>query len=299
MTTKPHRILINTLLLFVCLAWVPSPVFSQAENAQVKTGHIVVGSGCLVACAEDGTERLLRHRAAVYAGDTIIVGKHAFVQIRFTDGALFSLRPDSEFKVDEYRHQEQEDENGKVVFELLKGGLRTISGSIGKKKQENYQLKTLVSTIGIHGTHYGLRLCTGNCTFPQGDSMQDGLYGGVVAGAISMNNQSGEGGIGNDQYFYVATVDTPLQLLLGPPGIIFDPAVSGPQGGEGESLPSSDDFPPPDAPRLHDVGPEIIPDVFTSPELDPIITPPLPPSPTAPSSPPLDLPQDSAPYGRN
>ena len=250
MITKQKLTLTSFFLLFVCLAWVPSSVFSQSEAAQVKAGHIVVGSGRLIARGADGTERRLRRRAAVYAGDTIVVGKNAFVQIRFTDGGLFSLRPDSEFKVSEYRHQEQKDENGKVVFELLKGGLRTISGSIGKKDKENYQLKTPVSTIGIRGTHYGVRLCTGNCTSPQGDPMPDGLYGGVVDGAISVKNQSGEGIIGNDQYFHVSAMDAPMESLLAPPGVVFDPAVNGqdletePQPGD-EPPPPGDEPPPP------------------------------------------------------
>ncbi|MFC1602717.1 FecR domain-containing protein [Pseudomonadota bacterium] len=247
MITKSKLTLTSFFLLFVCLAWVPSSVFSQPVNAEVKAGHIVVGSGRLIARGADGTERRLRRRAAVYAGDTIVVGKNAFVQIRFTDGGLFSLRPDSEFKVSEYRHQEQKDENGKVVFELLKGGLRTISGSIGKKDKENYQLKTPVSTIGIRGTHYGVRLCTGNCNSLQGDTMPDGLYGGVVDGAISVKNQSGEGIIGNDQYFHVATQDAPLQQLLGPPGVVFDPAVNG-QDLESEPQPGDEPPPPGDEP---------------------------------------------------
>jgi len=256
MIIKSKLILTSFFLLFISLAWVPSLVLSQPENAQVKAGHIVVGSGRLVARAEDGTERRLRRRAVVYAGDTIVVGKNAFVQIRFTDGGLFSLRPDSEFKISEYRHQEKETENGKVVFELLKGGLRTISGSIGKKDKENYQLKTPVSTIGIRGTHYGVRLCAGDCVSPQGDQMPDGLYGGVVDGAISITNQSGEGIIGNDQYFHVETIDSPLQPLLAPPGVIFDSAVNAPQEPEGEASASEGEvaplegFPPPDDTEL-------------------------------------------------
>jgi len=262
MITKSKLTLTSFFLLFVCSAWVPSSVFSQPTNAEVKAGHIVVGSGRLIARAADGTERRLRRRATVYAGDTIVVGKNAFVQIRFTDGGLFSLRPDSEFKVSEYRHQEQKDENGKVVFELLKGGLRTISGSIGKKDKENYQLKTPVSTIGIRGTHYGVRLCTGNCTSPQGDTMADGLYGGVVDGAISVKNQSGEGIIGNDQYFHVGAMDAPLQQLIAPPGVVFDPAVNGldleselqPQPGDEPPPPGSESSPPENEP-LSDFAP--------------------------------------------
>ncbi len=267
MTTKPQLTLISFVLLFVCLTWVPSSVFSQSESAQVKAGHIVVGSGRLVARAADGTERRLRRRAAVYAGDTIVVGSNAFVQIRFTDGGLFSLRPDSEFKVSEYRHQEQKDENGKVVFELLKGGLRTISGSIGKKNRENYQLKTPVSTIGIRGTHYGVRLCAGDCIAPKGEVAPKGLYGGVAKGAIGVKNDTGEKIFGSEKFFHVAAKDAPIKSLLGPPGFVFAPTVSGPrsQGGKNESPPpadlppeggavSSDNFPPPDDAMLVDAG---------------------------------------------
>ena len=257
MIIKPQLTFTSFFLLFLCLAWVPSPAFSQSDNAQVKAGHIVVGSGRLLARAADGTERRLRRRAAVYAGDTIVVGKNAFAQIRFTDGGLFSLQPDSEFKVSEYRHQEQANENGKVVFELLKGGLRTISGSIGKKNRENYQLKTPVSTIGIRGTHYGLRLCAGDCISTQGDPVSDGLYGDVADGAIGVTNQTGEGIIGSDEYFYVESIDTPLEMLLGPPDIEVGPVINTQQDESGAGDDASDEgdpssgggvgeFPPPD-----------------------------------------------------
>jgi len=186
-----------------------------------------MSSGRLIAHGADGAERRLRRRDAVYAGDTIKVGKNAFVQIRFTDGGIVSLRPDSELKVSEYHHQEQPTENGNLVFELLKGGLRTISGSIGKKNNRNYQLKTPVATIGIRGTHHGLRLCNGDCNSPQGTSVANGLYGGILDGAIQVQNQRGEWDLAKQQYYYVKNSNTPLKILPGPPGIVFDSAANG------------------------------------------------------------------------
>ncbi len=192
------------------------------RSAGAEAGHIVMGSGRLIARSADGAERRLRRRSRIYAGDTIIVGDNAFIQVRFTDGGLVSLRPGSEFRVSEYRFRQQEPEDGKLVFELVKGGLRTITGSIGKKKHQNYRLKTPVSTIGIRGTHYGARLCAGDCRKASGELMPDGLYGGVVDGAIVSSNQGGKGVFGNDQYFYVADLKAPAAPLLGPPGILFD-----------------------------------------------------------------------------
>ncbi len=233
-TNLPLVHLLRFFALLTYLACTASLAIGQNTARQpegAKAGHIVVGSGHLTAKAIGGAERRLHRRSPIYAGDTIIVGKNAFVQIRFSDGALFSLRPGSEFRISEYRHQEQADENGKAVFELLKGGLRTISGTIGKKKQENYQLNTPISTIGIRGTHYGTRLCAGDCRTPEGDLMPDGQYGGVVDGAISVTPRAdgpgrGQGqrltrGFGNDSYFHLAHRGAPIQELLGPPGILF------------------------------------------------------------------------------
>src|SRR5690625_2473104 len=60
--------------------------------------------------------------------------------------------PDSLFTVEEYFY-DSEDE-GALVFGLLKGGLRTVTGAVGKKQHEQYELKTPVATLGIRGTEY-------------------------------------------------------------------------------------------------------------------------------------------------
>ena len=214
-------------MLTILMVWLSlaMPAFSQDaadQPARTEAGHIVMGSGRLIARTADGVERRLRRRSPIYVGDTIVVGENAFIQVRFSDGGLLSLRPGSEFRVAEYRYQEQEEENGKAVFELLKGGLRTITGSVGKKKKQNYQVNTPISTIGIRGTHYGVRLCAGDCQTPDGELMADGLYGGAIDGAISVRNQSEEKVFSNDRHFHVAGIDAPIQELLGPSGIVFD-----------------------------------------------------------------------------
>jgi len=103
-------------------------------------------------------------------------------------------------------------------MELVRGGFRTITGYIGHKNKRNYRVKTSVATIGIRGTHYGLMVCSDGSCNNESEALQDGVYGGVVDGSISVSNNSGEYIFNNDQYFHVASVSSAaVEQLLPPP----------------------------------------------------------------------------------
>ena len=50
-----------------------------------------------------------------------------------------------------------------AFFRLLKGGFRAVSGLIGHTRREDYAVQTPVATIGIRGTDYEVRMCSGDC----------------------------------------------------------------------------------------------------------------------------------------
>ncbi len=81
-------------------------------------------------------------------------GRGGRAQLRFTDGALVSLQPRSEFKIDNYQYSGKGAGEEKGFFSLIKGGMRTITGLIGRSNRNNYQITTSVATIGIRGTEY-------------------------------------------------------------------------------------------------------------------------------------------------
>jgi hypothetical protein len=76
------------------------------------------------------------------------------VQIRFTDGGFLSLKPNTVFKIEAYMFNAKSDNNEKAFFRLVKGGLRTVIGAIGKVNRQNYEIRTSNATIGIRGTAY-------------------------------------------------------------------------------------------------------------------------------------------------
>lgn len=109
----------------------------------------------LVTAAEAGQAgRSLVKGGEIFDHDRVDTAQGARAQLRFSDGGLVSLLPETTFSVEEYRLGGAGGEDGSLVFGLLRGGLRTVTGAIGKGKPDNYQLKTPVGTLGIRGTEF-------------------------------------------------------------------------------------------------------------------------------------------------
>jgi hypothetical protein len=133
----------------------------------------------------------------VDAGDTLVTGAGARATLRFADGAVISLRPDSRFAVREYAFQEAAPEKDRSSFELLRGGLRALTGFIGKRgSRDAWALKASTATIGIRGTEFGVQLCleAGACAglvTLGGRELEDGIHFDGGAGAIGVANGDG------------------------------------------------------------------------------------------------------------
>lgn len=185
-------------------------------------GKVVINIGGMEA-ENNGDTRVLKRNSKIYKGDTLKTLSRSHTQLRFKDGALISLRPNTIFKIREYSYNGSEDGSEKSFFELIKGGFRTITGAIGHRNKQNYRVKTSVATIGIRGTHYGLMVCSaGDCQAKSNGGLEDGLYGGVVNGSIVINNKSGEHRFNNDQFFKLTSADLAPVETLRPPPILSD-----------------------------------------------------------------------------
>ncbi len=180
-------------------------------------GHVVISVGKMQASNRGSFRQLIRN-SKVYKGDTITTAANSYTQVRMKDGALLSLRPNTELVITDYNFNGREDGSERSFMELIRGGFRTITGYIGHKNKRNYRVKTSVATIGIRGTHYGLMVCSDGSCSNESEALQDGVYGGVVDGSISVSNNSGEYIFNNDQYFHVASVSSAaVEQLLPPP----------------------------------------------------------------------------------
>lgn len=133
---------------FFAILLLASPV-ALAQSA----GTILFKSGNAVVTRADQSTHPIQQHDDVLNGDTIDT-KNGRVQIGFVDGGKVSLQPDTIYKINQYSFSGEEDGSEYALTELIKGGLRTISGLIGHKNRDRYQLATPVATIGIRGTEF-------------------------------------------------------------------------------------------------------------------------------------------------
>lgn len=140
-------------------------------------GKVLFVAGNVTATDPAGNMRALQRGGSVDEGDTIATGEGR-VQVEFKDGGYFAMQPGTRFRVDRYRYAGAGDAEDSVLLALLKGGLRTISGLVGKKNRRDYRMDTGVATIGIRGTDYALDL-------------NSSMTGNVADGAIEVCNAAG------------------------------------------------------------------------------------------------------------
>jgi hypothetical protein len=186
------------------------PVLSYAASA----ANVDFAVGNVTAVNAVGVQRPLTKGAEISNGDTIRTGDGGRAQVRFSDGAMVSLQPETDFRVDNYQYSGQTDGQEKGFFSLLKGGLRTITGLVGRSNRDNYKVTTSVATIGIRGTEYtgALNSTTGELVVNTGEGLVE-----VCNGAGCMVLAPGESGTVTGPSSSPRRTDSRPQLSPTPP----------------------------------------------------------------------------------
>lgn len=146
--------LIPVLTTLLCVSF-----YSQASTT--IAGKTILARGAVLATdAESAQQRTLKRRDTVYGVDKITTGEKSKAQFSMSDGGLIALKENSELNIANYEFNTTT-QQGSASIELIKGGLRSISGVI-KKNGGAYSVKTPVGSIGIRGTHFELQLIDGD-----------------------------------------------------------------------------------------------------------------------------------------
>ena len=184
----------------------------QQKQTDRTVARAVFIRGGLNAKAYAGGTRELRSGDAIYEGDTLVTAERGYAILVFRDRSRVSLQANTEFRVDELKYDEQKKEQHSALFSLLKGGLRTVTGLIGKFSPQKYRMRTAVATIGIRGTGYDL-LCTGPCVSggsnPSATEEGEGLWANVWEGKIAFGDQV----LDTNQAGYIKDRATPAVVL--------------------------------------------------------------------------------------
>ena len=204
----------------------------QVVAEVASAGEITLVTGNAKVWSAGGKSRFIKTGSLIYEGDSVETQKNSRVKIKYSDGSIMLLRPQTKWLVEKYNYSnvaESISEN-----RLLKGGLRVVTGKIAKLNKRKYIIETSVATLGVRGTDITIRLCQDDCNDQQAyaaPAPENGLYTGVNKGGITLTNESGSRGYNVGQFGYVAGIKSKPVLLPSVPAMFVidnlpDPTTS-------------------------------------------------------------------------
>lgn len=270
------------LWLAVAAAW-PLQGLAAAGLVQFVAGDVQLRRGSAQAPVAKGAE--------VESGDVVVTGAAGRAQIRFSDGGLVALYPDSQFTVTRYADAGNAAEDHFAV-DLLRGGMRAITGLIGKRDPRNYRVTTPTAVVGIRGSAFLIAFNVDGELVVSGE--QDEIEVCTEAGCVGVKAGESVRVVASNQlplYTHTRAV-----LPLPPPPVPF--AVGEELNSSGRLAPTPvapvpppvTTTPTPPAPGVP-LPPPPPPPTTTAPPPDPSIpTPPPPPTTGTPTQPPTTRP---------
>jgi hypothetical protein len=250
---NPSKKCIATKALLLLVFWLSC---SFAMAAQVA-GTVVQLSGPLLAKKASGAVKILSLKSEVESGDTLVTEKNTYAMVKFIDNSEITLKPASQLTIDNFAFDNAKPDGDSASFNLLKGGMRSVSGLLGKRNKEKFALKTPAATIGIRGTTFivdyvpgedralaslqaylnastaslddvppiaPLQLAQGPLLAPPPiGSLAPGLYVHVLDGLIHVSNPAGVQSFSAGQFGFTPSLKVPPIIVPQNPGLKFAP----------------------------------------------------------------------------
>ena len=184
---------------------------SGSKSVSLQGARVAFAKGQVSLMQSGGSRLPVKTGSNVNSGERVTAGHNGLAVLVFPDNSRITLQPSSEFIIRDYSYDKAAPKKNKSVLELLRGGLRAVTGLIGKYSRDNYEMRTPVATIGIRGTGFDL-LCKGSCVESSQSQWRpeklmdrllgfvmrtayaqalptNGMYAYVWSGAIQMNIQ--------------------------------------------------------------------------------------------------------------
>jgi hypothetical protein len=235
---QPRKCTATKSLLFLALMWTGALAY-----AAQAAGTVINLSGPLLAKKADGTIRILALKSAVEPGDTLITQKSGYAQIKFSDDSRLILQPNTTLTIDKFSYDATQPDDDSAAFTLIQGGLRSITGLLGKRNKEKFSLKTPTAAIGIRGTTFIAQYVVSgnsgsgqrntpppvgkvggsNTPPPSVPALPPGLHVQVTDGMIVVTNSGGSLGFQAGQFGYVPSPNQPPVIVPPNPGMQFTP----------------------------------------------------------------------------
>jgi len=203
------------------MAMAAMAISTPAPAANVA-GTVTQLSGAMSASGPGGALRQLALKSEVASGETLTTGKDSYAMVKFIDDTEAVLKPVTTLAIEHFRFEHGKPADDSAGLRLVRGGLRTVTGLLGKRNREKFSLQTPSATIGIRGTTFFLEYLTGSADGASASQLDPGLHVYVSDGGISLTNQAGFFQYDPGQYGYIKDDKTKPVKMSANPGMQFD-----------------------------------------------------------------------------
>ncbi len=193
---KLRNVLASAILLMVCHAAFPAELFGTVDAL----------SGSAYVSDQAGESTSVYVGLRIYEGQTISSGPDGEVHLITEDGGIIAVRPDTAFRVDEYKAEGNSAD--KIFMSLLRGAMRSITGWVGKHNSSAYHVTTPSATIGIRGTDHEVTV------IDKSDGDEPGTYDTVNEGATVLKTPQGEAEVSPGKFAFAPRGRAVAPLLL-------------------------------------------------------------------------------------
>ncbi|CAG0934656.1 MAG: hypothetical protein EFKGCFLK_01488 [Rhodocyclaceae bacterium] len=139
--------------------------------------------GELTAADSSGAERTLREGDTVRVGDRVRAAASGEAVLKTADAGFVALRPGAEFLPERFSAEGKPSDS--LTLRLVSGGLRVITGWIGRLNRSGHRIITPTATIGIRGTDHEPYVISAELA--KSLSQREGTYDKVNRGGTTMD----------------------------------------------------------------------------------------------------------------
>ncbi|MBL8377198.1 MAG: FecR domain-containing protein [Burkholderiales bacterium] len=155
----------------------PPPPVAQASVTTVlpAAARVAQLSGELTITGENGVRRAVAAGGPAFKGDTIETPAGANAVLVFRDDTRITVAPGTRIRIDDFTWDARAPADGGFAVNLLKGGIRALTGALARARPQAVRFTTSTATVGIRGTGVDM-LCEGACAGEPGGGANDGFF---------------------------------------------------------------------------------------------------------------------------
>ncbi len=201
-----------------------------AASAQ-SAASFIVAIGAVQVIDASGRARAGERGGPLVPGDRVITGADGLAQIRFSDGAMLSVRASSDLKIEAHSYRGDNDSLATTVLQLVRGGLRAITGAVARVNRSGYKVVTPTATIGVRGTDFEAFYIPPPTAGGLAPPDEPGTYLRVTRGVAFLQTPQGNLDVQPQQVGFMPVATVPPRLLPGAPQFMLQPQRPAPGPG--------------------------------------------------------------------